>query len=306
MTGSQRRLHGALGGLLLFLITAAPAAAQITTSTALPVTDGRGIVRVQSKVMQLTGSGPMNREVTTYGFPVVGVYGLTADLAVFGVLPVLDKNLDVTILQGPRQGERVDRGPTGIGDARLFARYTVWARNRAGWTQRLAPLAGIEMPTGANDETDELGRLPRPLQLGSGSWDPFAGLVFTWQTLQWQVDVSPVYQFNTKADGFTFGDEARLDGAAKYRLWKNERSGTVPGFLYGNLETNLIWQDENERRGQGDSNSGGTTWLVAPGLQYITQRVVIEGAVQLPAVQDGNGTALERDFITTLSLRINI
>jgi hypothetical protein len=45
---------------------------------------------------------------------------------------------------------------------------------------------------------------------------------------------------------------------------------------------------------------------VVPGLQYITQRVVIEGAVQLPAVQDGNGTALERDFITTLSLRVNI
>lgn len=79
-----------------------------------------------------------------------------------------------------------------------------------------------------------------------------------------------MYQFNTEADGFEFGDEARLDVASKYRLWMNDRSGGVPGFLYGNLETNLIWQDENEIRGAENSNSGGTAWLVAPGLQYIT------------------------------------
>jgi len=248
----------------------------------------------------------MDRELTAYGVPLVGAYGATQDLTLFGVLPILDKNLDATIPQGPRRGERVERGPTGIGDARLFGRYTVWARNRPGQTQRLAPLAGIELPTGTDDETDELGRLPRPLQLGSGSWDPFAGLVFTWQTLQWQLDVSPVYQVNTEADGFEFGDEARLDVATKYRLWVNDRSGGVPGFLYGNLETNLILQDEHEMRGVENPNSGGTMWFVAPGLQYITRRVVVEGAVQLPAVQDGNGAALEEDVITTLSLRVNI
>jgi len=297
---------GFLPVVAFFLLGAAPAAAQITTNTALPVTEGQGLVRVQSKVIRATGSGPMDRELTAYGFPLVGAYGATQDLTVFGVLPILDKNLDATIPQGPGQGERVERGPTGIGHARLFGRHTVWARNRPGQTQRLAPLAGIELPTGTDDETDELGRLPRPLQLGSGSWDPFAGLVFTWQTLQWQVDVSPVYQVNTEANDFEFGDEARLDVASKYRLWTNERGGRVPGFFYANLETNLVWQGENEIRGQDDPNSGGTTWLVAPGLQYITQRVVIEAAVQLPAAQDVNGTGLEQDFITTLSLRINI
>jgi len=303
-----RRIYSIIGGGLLLLLggRATPSAAQITTNTALPVTEGRGIARVQSKVLRSVDSGPMNREVTTYAFPVVGVYGVSPNWVVFGILPILDKNLDATIPRGPRAGEQVERGPAGIGDVRLFARYTMWTRNRAGQTQRLAPLAGVEMPTGDDDASDELGRLPRPLQLGSGSWDPFAGLVFTWQTLQWQIDVSPVYQLNTEANGFEFGDEARLDVATKYRLWTNERSGRVPGFFYANLETNLVWQGENEIRGQDDPNSGGTTWLVAPGLQYVTRRVVVEGAVQLPAAQDVNGTGLEQDFITTLSLRINI
>lgn len=293
--------HVVGAGLLSLLLTAAPAAAQITTNTALPVTQGRGIIRPMSKVIRATGDGPMNRELTAFGFPLVGVYGINPRWAVFGVVPILNKNLDVTTPQG-----RVEREPTGIGDARLFARYTVWTRNRAGQTQRLAPLAGVETPTGDDNETDDFGRLPQPLQLGSGSWDPFAGVVFTWQTLQWQVDVSPVYQVNTKANNFEFGDEARLDVASKYRLWTNDRSSGVPGFFYANLETNLIWQGKNEIRGRDDPNSGGTTWFVAPGLQYITRRVVIEGAVQLPAVQDLNGSALERNFITTVSLRINL
>ncbi|MFB6249327.1 MAG: transporter [Salinibacter sp.] len=296
----------AIGGALLLLLGAAPAAAQITTNTALPVTKDRGRLRVQSVVRRSTGGGPMNREVTAYAFPVVGAYGLTADLALFGVLPILDKNLDATILRGPRTEQRVERGPTGLGDARLFARYTAWTRNRAGETQRLAPLAGIELPTGADAETDDLGRLPRPLQLGSGSWDPFAGFVFTWQTLRWQVDVSPVYQINTQAHGFEFGDEGRLDVATKYRLWVHGRSGGGPGFLYGNLETTLIWQETNEIRGVENPDSGGTAWLLAPGLQYVTRTFVVGAAVQLPAAQDANGTALEREFVTTLSLRVNI
>lgn len=283
------------------LLVAVPAAGQITTNTALPITEGRGIARVQSKVIRATGDGPMNRELTTFGFPLVGVYGVNPNWAVFGVVPILDKNLDVKTPQG-----RVERGRTGLGDVRVFARYTVWTRNRTGQTQRLAPLAGVDSPTGNDDATDEFGRLPQPLQLGSGSWDPFAGLVFTWQTLQWQVDVSPVYQVNTAVNEFEFGDKARLDMASKYRLWTKNREGGVPGFFYANLETNLIWQGKNEIGGQDDPNSGGITWFVAPGLQYITRRVVVEGAVQLPAVQDLNGSALERDFITTLSLRINI
>lgn len=292
--------------LLCIAVIASPAAAQITTNTALPVTEGRGVFRVQSKVIRSTGSGPMDREGTAFGFPVVGVYGLTSNWAVFGIVPILDKNLKATIPQGPRKGERIERGPTGIGDARFFVRYTLWSRNGAGQTQRLAPLGGVETPTGADDGTDELGRFPQPLQLGSGSWDPFAGVVFTWQTLRWQIDVSPVYQVNTEANNFEFGDEARFDLASKYRLWRSGRERGVPGFFYANLETNLIWQDKNEIHGQDDPNSVGTTWLFAPGLQYITRQFVVEGAVQLPVLQDGNGTALEQEVITTLSVRINI
>ncbi len=80
----------------------------------------------------------------------------------------------------------------------------------------------------------------------------------------------------------------------------------VPGFLYVNLETNLIWQEENRVDEIPDPNSGGTTWYLVPGIQYITSRMVLEAAMQLPVVQRLHGSALKNDFITTLSMRINI
>ena len=45
---------------------------------------------------------------------------------------------------------------------------------------------------------------------------------------------------------------------------------------------------------------------LAPGLQYVTKRIILEAAVQLPVVQQLNGMALENNVITTLSVRLNL
>ena len=41
------------------------------------------------------------------------------------------------------------------------------------------------------------------------------------------------------------------------------------------------------------------------GLQYVTARRIIEAGVQLPLMQDLNGTALEREYIVRGSVRFN-
>jgi len=151
----------------------------------------------------------------------------------------------------------------------------------------------------------EPGTLPATLQLGSGSWDPFAGVVATYQTLEFQVDVSASYKINTEANDFEFGDEARFDASLQYRLWPRELGSGVPAFVYGVLEANLIHKGKNRSGGVTDRNSGGTTLFLVPGLQYASKRWVFETAVQLPAVQDLNGTALEKDFIVRGGFRVN-
>jgi hypothetical protein len=217
------------------------------------------------------------------------------------VLPYLDKELDVTT----SGGQRVTRDTNGIGDARLFGRYTVYQDDAPGRTFRVAPFLGLELPTGDDDDSDSLGTLPAPLQLGSGSWDPFGGIVLTYQTLDFQIDAQASYKANTQANSFEFGDVARLDGSLQYRLWPRELGAGVPGFLYGVLEGNLIYQAKNDMNGAKDPNSGGTSFFLAPGLQYVTKRWILEGIVQLPVVQDLNGTGLEDDFILRAGFRFN-
>ncbi len=276
-------------------------AAPQTFNTALPVAKGEFIFREQFLYKKASGDpSPADREVEVLGAISVLGLGVTGDLAVFGVLPYLDKELSVTM-----GDQRVTRNTKGIGDARLFGRYTIFKNNFPGGSFRVAPFAGVELPTGDDDDRDSFGPLPATLQLGSGSWDPFAGIVVTYQTLAFQVDVSAGYKLNTEANDFEFGDEARFDASFQYRLWPRKLGGGVPGFLYGVVEANLIHKAKNEVNGTTDGNSGGTTLFIAPGLQYVTKRWILEAIVQLPAFQDLNGSALEDDFIVRAGFRMN-
>ncbi len=277
-------------------------AAPQTFNTALPVAEDEFVFRQQFFYRRLENDPlPTDRKVTVLGSVSVLGYGVTADLAVFGVLPYLNKDLD---LQMPGAG-RVTRSTSGIGDARFFGRYTLIRDNAPGRTFRVAPFAGIKMPTGDDDDSDSLGTLPATLQLGSGSWDPFGGVIVTYQTLQYQIDAQASYKFNNEANSFTFGDEARLDASLQYRLWPRDLGSGVPGFLYGVLEGNLLYVSKNENAGIDDPNSGGTSFFLSPGLQYVTKRWIAEAIIQVPLVQDLNGNSLEDKFVVRTGIRLN-
>ena len=275
--------------------------APVTFNTALPVAEGEAIVRIQSRYLRSSGDPTAkDRELTVWAGPIVIAYGVTAELTLFGIVPYLDKELELDI-----GSERRTRGASGLGDTTFMARYIVWKRDRPGETIRIAPFAALKAPTGDDDEKDVLGQLPRPLQLGSGSWDYTLGAITTWQTLRRQIDGSLSYRFNSKADGFRFGDEALVELSFQHRFLPRKLASGLPAFLYGVLESSLVWQGENEMSGVVDEDSGGTTLYLTPALQYVTKRIVVEAAIQLPALQELNGSALENDFIGILSFRAN-
>jgi hypothetical protein len=82
-------------------------------------------------------------------------------------------------------------------------------------------------------------------------------------------------------------------------------SGGVPGFLYAGLEANYLSQDRAKIAGVNDPNSGGHSLSLAPTLQYVTKRWVLEGAVQVPVWQDLNGQAPEDDMTVRAGFRLN-
>jgi Putative MetA-pathway of phenol degradation len=287
-------------GVVFGAVSTATAAPQ-TFNTALPVAEGEFVFREQFVYRKATGDpSAADRELRVRGAVSILGYGVSGGLALFGTLPLLDKELEVTM-----PGGRVMRDTSGLADARLFGRYTAYKDDAPGRTFRIAPFLGVELPTGDDNDSDSLGRLPARLQLGSGSWDPFGGIVLTYQTLEYQIDAQASYKLNTEANNFEFGDEARLDASLQYRVWPRELEAGVPGFLYVVLEGNLVNAANDEINGVKVFNSGGTSFFLSPGLQYVTKRWIIEGIVQLPVSQDLNGTALEDDFTARAGLRLN-
>lgn len=298
MRGRATRSPGFSLALLAAVLAGAPAAGgPITVNSALTLSEGEFVFRQQGVWREAsddpTGAGRRLR--TLASISVLG-YGVDADLSVFAVLPYVDKRLKMP---------RFERHASGVGDVRLFGRYVLVRHNWRGRAFRLSPFLGVETPTGRNAERDGLGRLPPALQPGSGSWDPFGGIVATYQTLDFQIDGQLAYQANTQANNFEFGDLARADVSFQYRVWPRELSGGVPGFLYAVAEANLVHRRPDRLGGADNPNTGGTRLFLVPGLQYVTRRWVVEAAVQVPLIENLNGGGLGTDFVVRAGFRVN-
>lgn len=277
-------------------------AGPITFLTALPVPQSQAVIRAQYFLIRASDDPtPAERELTVKALPVAVAVGATPRLAIFGVIPIVNKSMELTTEIG-----RAMRHATGVGDSVAFARYAVYAVDAAASTFRIAPFGGLKMPSGASDESDAIGVLPRPLQPGSGSWDGLGGAALTFQTKLWELDADVGFRKNTKASGFRFGDELFTDLSWQYRVWPRQLGGGVPAFLFAVAETNLVAQHRNEIAGAFDNDSGGTRWDVDLGLQYVTTSFIVEGIVQMPAADEPNGAGLRSDFRFTAGVRWNV
>lgn len=275
--------------------------APITFNTALPVREGGYVLREQFVVMKNADDPtPANRNMKVTGVVSVLGYGMTRDFALFGMLPYVDKRLDMQM-----GGQNFTRRKSGMGDLTLLGRYTAYEYNAPGRTFRIAPFLGVKAPTGEDNARDGFGRLPSPVQPGSGSWDALGGAVLTYQTLDFQIDSQASYKANREANGFRAGNVFEIDGSLQYRLWPRILGAGVPAFLYGVLEANLIHAARDRVGGVGDPNTGGTTLFITPGLQYVTRKWIVETGVQIPVVQNLNGTALKNNYVLTTGFRIN-
>jgi hypothetical protein len=260
-------------------------AAPITFNTALPVSKGGLIYRQQAIVTRSADNeGGDSREVTeVMGISVLG-YGVTPKLAAFGVLPVLYRDSEI----GARETDEF-----GVGDASFFARYEIFRSDAPGRTLRLAPFAGLNLPTGERGET------------GDGAADFFGGLILTAAATDWNFDGQIQYVANREAKGFKRGDAISADASLQYRLLPAEGAANDRGFLFAVLEFNVTSSDENRLLGVDDPNSGGVQVFLSPGLQYAAKRWIAEAAVRVPVVNDPGGSALGPDYALIAGLRFN-
>lgn len=275
-------------------------AAPLTFNTALPVAAGQVMIRLDTLVMG-AGAAPMNQDLTVIALPAAVAYGLSRKATLIAMGPLFtDKSLSLDTPAG-----RITREARGFGDLAFLARYSLVEIDHPGSTFRIAPFAGAQAPTGHDEISDRFGMIPRPLQPGSGAWDPIIGSIVTWQTLRWEIDADAGGQLNRQADGFRFGDEAFTDQSFQYRLWPRSLGEGTPAYLYGVLESNLQWQGSSYS-GTTRVGPAGVNWLGDVGLEYVTPRYVLEVAGQTPLVtHELNGTPLHEHYAVFLGLRLN-
>ena len=194
----------------------------------------------------------------------------------------------------------------GVGDLSLLAKYRVL--NSCLKDYQLSLLAGVKMPTGQTNETDEFGyRLAADEQPGSGSWDPMMGLAFSKVFHNYSLDASALYTLSTPGfNDLIVGDRVNFGVA----LNKKIKSTTIAGHavdLISSLETFGAWQEKVEYHGQKDSNHGAFQLFVGTGLKLgLDDKVFWNLNVGYPVLDNPYGEQPETGIILQTGLNFLI
>lgn len=230
--------------------------------------------------------------------PVAVVYGALPKLSLIAVFPTITRTFEQGI------NRETD---FGLGDITLLAKYRFYKKDVFLGSRQLAGQVGVELPTGADDLEDDQGnRLPPPLQLGSGSVDYQFALTFTeaHDRITFSGDLG--YTFNTEANDFEFGDVFNYNAAAKFRIYPARFKDDGPlkqHFIF--LELNGVVSQKAKLAGRSKINdSGGHQIFLAPGFQFfVLENFLFEAGIQIPLLQDLNGSQPGTDFHVRTGLR---
>ncbi len=275
-------------------------ASGINSTSGLTPSEEQTIIRIQARYKRVSDDPTsLNRDTWTLSVPTTIVYGFTQDFAGIVTIPYIYRK------QRTSSGsDRITRKTFGLGDITLLGKYRVYRKNLPGGTSGLSLLGGIELPTGRSGDSDAEGKVPRNLQVGSGSWDPIVGVAYSTVSLEDEWDFNLTYQFNTEAHNFEFGDTLKYNIAYLRRIWPKELPEEgVYTPLFAVLELNGVWNQRNRDESGSVTASGGNTIFLSPGFQMITKHYIAETSIQIPVLQKLNGTQVETDYVIVASLR---
>lgn len=291
--GKQRQWVMSLLALILLLLAPTAWAAPIRgLSPRTTFLEGTALRTFGELVHKEDGS----QELDIYRISAIVQYQIMPDATLAVAVPYVEKRLKVT-----RGGTTSVKSTHGLGDVRVTGKYRFWHKDVPFGVTQAAVFGGLEVPTGSDSERDNLGALlPISLQLGSGSVDPFFGAAIGRTGRTHSLEGGAQYQINTKGEEFELGDTVRYDLTYQYQIFPRQIENSQLNLT---VELNGKHVEKHELAGRKVENSGGDTIFVAPGLQFLINTVVVEGSVQLPIVQELNGTQPETEYSVLFGLR---
>jgi hypothetical protein len=222
----------------------------------------------------------------------------------------IDKEMTLLSYQGGMGTNTLGEFQTetsGWGDTKVSALISLI--NEA--EHKLHVSAGLSLPTGSIDETDEIlspmnmrptVRLPYAMQLGSGTYDVLTGITYTgyFDRASWGTQAQLTLRQGENDEGYTLGDETKLNAWAQYK---------VSAGLSLSLRTE--YKDAGEIDGQDSNimgpvqtadptNSGGSVINLGLGFNLLAVNGPLKGhrlafEYLQPIKQDPNGLQMEMD-----------
>lgn len=148
---------------------------------------------------------PLEMDMDMHMFGLM--YGVSDDITLMAMLPYIEKDM-VMVNAG---GMRMYRDSEGFGDVKLTALYTLDSHvNEAGEEKSWLLNLGLSLPTGSTDERSDTGqKLPYPMQLGSGTFDPIIRLTYNdrRQDWSWGAQAGAMFRTGTNDEGYRLGHE---------------------------------------------------------------------------------------------------
>ena len=333
---TARALAGVLLGLLLFPLATFPAEAGSRPDAHAPIgvmgdhTHEAGEVMFSYRWMRMRMDG--NRSRTSHdsipsviGTPqrpgrflvvptdmdmemhMVGVMVAPHDrVTLVGMLPFVRLSMDHL----RRDGRRFRTNNERIGDVRAGALLTLFEDE----THHVHLNANVSIPTGSIRRKDTLpaplnrGRLPYPMQIGSGTWDLLPGATYTGQVswVSWGLQGIATVRTGRNSLGYRLGNriDATAWAAVPWTDWVST-SARVGYSAFGNivgeddlLNPNLVPTADPNRRGGRRLELFAGVNLAIPLGPLGTHRLAVEGG--FPAYEWLNGPQLETDWSITV------
>ncbi len=250
----------------------------------------------------------MTMEMHMFG----AMYGLGNNLTLMAMLPYVDKSMDLVT----RGGRRFTTRARGLGDIKLMGIYTLYNEEYGEESSHNLNLnLGLSLPTGDTNKKDYTPmsgdmrvRLPYPMQLGSGTYDPMLGITYTNLQPQWSwgLQFKTMQRLGKNNEGYRLGDEYHASTWAAYRH-SDYLSASVR--LNGKSWNNISGRDERlnpaivptartDLRGGERAELGiGINFIQQDGM-FKNHRLAAEFI--LPFYQHLDGPQLEVDYAYTL------
>lgn len=243
----------------------------------------RWIFRTQMRYMKrVNDPSPMHSTSESYMFPVVAAYGLRPELTL--MLRQAFTRMDMTM------GNTTTRN-SGFGDLLVMAKYRAVRHNSPRYTFGIAPLLGLEFPTGEAPFT-------------SDGLDLKTGLFVSGRRGPWASDLNLVYTLN----GFTGGDDDHSQNdildvvgavAHQFSFGENARNALAPV-----LELSYKNISPTEVNGVRQPNSGESILQVSPGVKFTHSSIIFESLLHIPIWQNQIGNRPEQGIGALFGIRI--